>query len=816
VPRPTGSPALCAAALAARALAAQPAPTATVAGVVRDADTGAPVPGALVQLVDAEGAPAAAPPAARTRADGRFTMTVGAASAAGGTVRVTAVGFEPAELGPTRRGARDGAPLVVALRRAPVTLAQVVVTPGTYGLVQSAPAAPLTLSRAQLLTTPQIGEDVYRAAARAPGVAADDLGLSANFAVRGGTGDELYATLDGLELVEPFHLKDVGGAISILDVQAVGGLALTTGGFAADVGDRLTGALTMQSVAPRTDRVRVGVGASVMNARVLAEGGLAGGRGGWLASARRGYVDVALRLAGLRDSLSPRYHDAFAKAYVDLPASWPARGRVAAHVLAAGDRLRYLEPTDAAITSRHTADNLWLTWEGAVGRAAAGGALPHAAGAARADDGARVRQRTVLSATGLTWRRGGSALAGGAPVAAVDDRRRFRAFGLRQDWTAALAPGLVLRWGVDARAERAGYDYASTVRRTTAGPPDRTGRRPLVTSFEAAEARVAPAGTRLGLYVAQRVRPTPTVTFEAGVRHDRASAAADALTLPRLNVAWTPRPGTTVRGAWGAASQSQALFALAVQDGVRALAPAERAEHRVLGLDQRLPGGAAARVELYDRRMRTLRPHAASVGPEPTLFPEVAWDRVLLAPTTGRARGAELLVARPAGRRTDWTASYALAEAYEWAGGARLPRPTDQRHAARVDWALRPASERWRLSVAWQWHSGRPYTPTELVVDTLVANAREFRYLASLRPGALYAERLPAYRRLDLRWTRYATTRRGRGSLFVELHNALGARNVRGYYPMVAYDRATQALVVSRRPGRHFPRLPSAGAGWEF
>jgi hypothetical protein len=223
-----------------------------------------------------------------------------------------------------------------------------------------------------------------------------------------------------------------------------------------------------------------------------------------------------------------------------------------------------------------------------------------------------------------------------------------------------------------------------------------------------------------------------------------------------------------------------------------------------------------ARLELYDRRMRDLRPHAASVGPEPSLFPEVAWDRVLLAPTAGRARGAELLVARPAGRRTDWTAGYALAEAYELVAGARLPRPTDQRHAVRVDWALRPESERWRLSVAWQWHSGRPYTPTEVAVDTLVATAQELDFLARFRPGALYAARLPAYQRLDLRWTRFVATRRGRGSLFVELHNALGARNVRGYYTTVAVNPATRGLEFRRQPGRHFPRLPAAGAGWEF
>ena len=57
---------------------------------------------------------------------------------------------------------------------------------------------------------------------------------------------------------------------------------------------------------------------------------------------------------------------------------------------------------------------------------------------------------------------------------------------------------------------------------------------------------------------------------------------------------------------------------------------------------------------MYDKRQRHLRPRFENLLNPLTLVPELNPDRIMLTPERGRARGAEVLLAKSRGALTWW------------------------------------------------------------------------------------------------------------------------------------------------------------------
>lgn len=655
----------------------------------------------------------------------------------------------------------------------PVALGQVVVTPSKFGVAEERSSAGATLTSAELETLPQIGDDLFRSIARLPGLASDD--ISARFWVRGAPNGQLLVRLDGVDLLEPFHLKDVDGALSIVDPQTISRLDLTTGGFTAEFGSHLAGVLTMETkaaTAPRTTLALSLTGVGGSN-----QGVSAGGRGRWLGAVRRGYPDVALRVSGRDDEIKPRYYDATAQvAYQVAPGH-----TLSLHALHAGDTFTYQRTSNPSLSSSYDSDYVWGRWQGVFS--------PH------------VSSEAVLSFTRLAWNRRGTGLLDGFPFS-LRDQRRLNVLGARNDWAVALNERSLLRAGVEAKSGDSRYDYALSRRHTVVTGATQT------TVTETVTAAPRPASDSFGAFVSARLQPFAALVVEPGLRFDRQALTRDSHVSPRLNAALT-LGHATVRAAWGAYFQPQRLHELAVADGDTAFRPAEFAEHRVLGVEYPLGRGVSLRVEAYERLTSRLRPRWENLDNGYDLFPEAQSDRVRLDPKRARARGVEFLLAGRAGPRLSWNATYSLARTEEWLAGRWVPRARDQRHTFYVDATYAP-NPRWQFSTSWQFHTGWPTTDTIYSLASL-ANGR--RVLVSAN-GPVYGLRLPDYHRLDLRATRRFRLSRGELRVFVDIFNAYDRTNLVGYDHRVTVS-GTQVTDV-RKPREQLPLLPSAGISWEF
>ena len=739
-----------------------------VTGVVLDRATRAPLSGVNIRILGtALGAVAGS--------DGRFRIEQ--IPAGKYALEATLLGYQTQRLENNIIAANRTLEVKFELAEAAIPLNEIIVTPGHFTIMQNEPAVRQALSREEIQSIPHFGEDIYRAVQRLPGIAGND--FTAKFTVRGGENEEVLVLLDGLELYEPFHLSDLGGGLSIVDVEAIGGINLLTGGFPAEYGDRLSGVFDISSLTPEQSQRRTALGLSFLNARFKTEGLFNNGKGQWFLSARRGYIDLVLKLIGEEDQLSPDYYDVLGKVQYQLN----ARHSLAVNALRSGDQFDLFEKDEGdQVNSGYGNTYGWLTLKSFWSQ--------------------KLFAQTVLSAGYVAQDRTGTAFTGSNQQvrAYARDARSFQAYGLKQDWHYDWSDRHFLKWGFDLKSLNADYDYFN-----------RRRAEPVMTPalYDTTAVKANPAGRQLGFYIADRARLLKALTAEIGWRYDDNSYTTDKNFSPRLNLAYTFGQSSVVRVGWGKFYQTQGIHELEVQDGENKFFPAELAEHRVIGFEHNFANGINARVEAYQKRLSHLRPRYNNLLGTINLFPETEGDRVTFTPQDGEARGLEFFVKKDNGGKFNWWGSYAYATAEDRIEGKSVPRNFDQRHTIYLDFNYRPNSK-WRINWAWQYHSGWPYTAAHFERVNLGTG-----FFYQLVFGTRNEARLPAYHRLDVRANRYVNVGKGQLSVFLELINLYNRTNVRSY----EYDLDRQPNgqpVTTRLVEKWLPRLPSIGISWEF
>ncbi len=675
----------------------------------------------------------------------------------------------------------EGTPLVTAwMTAAPYLHEEIVVRSGNITLIGANPASPLSLSRDQIEALPHLGNDVFRTLELFPGVTSND--ISARFNVHGGRPDEVKVLLDGQELYNAFHLEDWGGALSQVDAGELGNAALTTGGFAAEHGDRMGAVLDLRTRGA-SGPLRGRLNASLLSIALSGAGPIARERGGWLASARRGSLDLAGRLYG---DERPEFWDGFAKLEW-IPTS---RERLRAHSLTARNQLRFTEQVlgDDFIEESNFATNYnnavhWLSHQVAVGY--------HSLATTRVSWSEASRNRL-----GLENEEDQSFM--------VDDRRDSSVIDLSHGWIFQLSPRRSLEAGLQARRFDAEFDYfnRSDQELGVAAPGSAASTSDRVQTSHRSD--------HFGSYVTGRFAPDP-LTIEVGLRYDRHTLTDDTLLSPRFNLAWRVAPRTVARLHWGLFHQSQRPYELQVEDGVSTFFPAERSEHRTLSFEQQVNRKASAllrtvRVELYRREVDNPRPEWRNIYEPFNTFPEVERDRTFLAPDYRLAEGVELSLRGGGHRNVGWWLNYTHGTSEDHRGSERLPRPQSEPDSAAFGLNL-ILPRHFQLNLAWRYHTGWPTTPASLAFRP----DEDGEPTPILIAGSLYADRLPDYHRLDIRLSRRWQFSSSQLRIFLDLQNAYDRDNIAGFDFEVTDDG-----LLERHPEEWAGIFPSLGIDFRW
>ena len=559
--------------------------TGIVGGFVREAETGNPIGVARVELRELR-------LATLTGTDGRFLIP----SVPPGTytVEVDALGFRSE--GIRRAEVTLGGPTILDLRlmRDPLALAEIVVAPGTFGIGGDETTLVLqTLTAEEMKALPQLGEDVFRMMERIPGVATGD--ISAKLNVRGGNADELLIMLDGVELFEPYHLKDMDAVMGIVDVATLGGLDLIAGGLPTQYGDRMTGLLDMRTKQPIGNGRRNSLGFSVSNITARSQGTFNDGRGGWLVSGRQGFLDVLLAMAqdgDDNDDLSPRYFDAMGK--VELLVG--TRHRFSAHVLYAGDDLNITASGSTTGQGELHSDwrnaNAWLNWDWQLSPGMNAATTFSVASLSRSRTGFIVGDHSSQEADAID----------------VSDEAAFDFLTLRQDWRWAAADKVVLKFGGQLRLAQSRYTYRSEIGNEFLQADSTVG-----IDFDSLRVSLRPESTESGVYLATRLQPHDRLVLEVGGRYDYRSHTSDSDVSPRVQAALELARNTTLRASWGAYYQSHGLHELSVVDADTLFFPSERATQIAAGIEHGFARGWRVRAEAYHRTVSNPRPRFLNV-----------------------------------------------------------------------------------------------------------------------------------------------------------------------------------------------------------
>jgi hypothetical protein len=803
------------------------APQGTVAGVVRDVATKAPVAGATVEIGDQR---------VTTDADGRFTI----ASPLGQVdIRVVAPGGIPHDL-------------VVQVLTSDVTTVEFEVVSQafteTVDVVAPAPAAaPATqeVAPVQVLRTPGALDNVFRTLQTLPGVNATEE-FGSRLAVRGGSPDQNLTVMDNVEIHDPYRLY---GLTSAFNPEIIRNFALNIGGFSAKYGDRLSSMLLVENRdGTRAERLAGSAALSITDANVVLEGALPGGAAGsWLVTGRRTYYDlVAERLT---DNQFPGFAD------LQTRVVWePAAGRTLTLFGLSSRQSADLEidedDAQGAFGDDTENDLLWLRYDQALGARGQSHTV-----AAYSETRSRFGVDAAFENTSLRSNAPDPESYGTSDFA-FERGLTVRDLSLRQD----------LAWQFGAHVvETGGELHALTTAFTLEIDGDRNPQAANGSSQQGGAGLPdsllsSRSTTRAGVWLVDSWQMRPAVSLQGGLRLDHSGLGSELQVSPRLMLTTQVAGRTRLRAAVGRYTQSpgyeknvQSDYVLDLTSPEAGRLRSEEAWQLSAGLERTLGAGVEVRLDGYVKRFRDALIGRLETEAERQAriarydFPaDLAWSipteaLITTVPTNdgrGRAYGFDVMVTRtapgPDARVRGW-ASYTWGRAERDAYGRRYAFEYDRRHAFATVASLR-LSRRWELATTVRVASGFPRTAplgvrvagvddsvdrdgdgvTDEIVPDVDANGLPIYSVNFGGVDNLNGARLPLFARVDLRATWRPGGPTSRWELYAEVINLFNRQNAGALDPRLEYNPdGDQPRIVEERD-QAIPLLPTLGLRFRF
>jgi TonB family protein len=422
----------------------------------------------------------------------------------------------------------------------------------------------------EIATVPGTQGDVLKVIQDLPGVARAPFGLG-QLLVRGSASQDTKVYLDGIEIPLLFHF---GALSSVVSSDAIAGLSFYPGNFAANYGNATGGTVEIQTREPK--HVIHGAGhVDLYDGAAMVEGPI--GEGSFLLSARRSWVDLALRAvlpAGL--TVAPVFYDYQGKYTHSL---WG--GQASLFINGSSDTLSIVNNNTAtrlSIDSLIHFHRIGARWQRAIA-----GDWRNDLTLAFGFDGNATTAVDAIKITTDVW-----------------------SLNLRDTFTYRSSPRFSLELGTDSKLRYFSYDQSlppQSAPGTTSGGFGGGG----LTASPSQTSSASGGWASPGLFATASWAPVPRLHLQPGLRLDVDSRQTHdwARVDPRLSIFYDLGPSTIVKAGVGRYSEPPQPQQLTKQFGNPDLA-SQWAMHYSLGLEQKFPFGVDVDVTGYYKSVYAL------------------------------------------------------------------------------------------------------------------------------------------------------------------------------------------------------------------
>ena len=647
----------------------------------------------------------------------------------------------------------------------------IIVTGTRHRLPQrSVTGSTTTVLADEVSMVPVLAGDAMRITNRLPGVSS--VGVSARPRVRGGLQDELLIMVDGVELLDAFHLADFQSVFSTIDDRTVDAIDVYTGGFPVRYGNRMSGVMEVSTL-KQADKPGTEVGLSIFSLFANKRGSL-GEKTDYLVSARRGNLDLVTKVVNSSVG-TPRYHDAYARLSHQLSDSMQLFGGI----FYTRDDVS-LEDDDKSAKSDVDSRYLWTRVD--------------------IDHTPQLSSSSVFTYTDTKREKNQFSPEEDEDAQGfLDYRQKTRKYALRTDLSYQLGERL-MEFGWQVEYARSEYDATAVISHGDLG---------VILGGEesfAFDIHTDPKGWAGGAYWSGEFPLGQRWVLQPGIRWDfqeyDPQRSSDHVS-PRVGLKYSPSQTFTLRVDAGRFHQPQGIHELQASDGVDSFFRPQRSDHFIAGFEWVVLPDWELRAEVYEKQYRHTRARFENLFNPFVMIPELEPDRVGFAPDRARAKGVDVEIRRAVGERFSGILRYSYMDAEDRIDSVWIPRRWSQRHTwnAIVTWE----AENYTLAAAATWHTGwRSARPPESIGEDETL----------LIVDVLNNFELPEYLSIDLSISRTWELGRSTLTVFADITNILNRDNLAG----IDYDLDDEDGVFLFTPDEEtlMPLVPSIGVRIAF